>query len=300
MNTFKHMMYWLLFLMLPAAASQAETQHAAISTEQAKISKPDYAKEQRWAEQVVDFLIDGEPVWLKADQHKFLGIYTEAVTETPHGAVILIHGGGVHPDWQQVIKPLRTRLPKRGWATLSLQMPVLANRADEHDYVPLFKFVPARIDAAVKFLQQQNIKRIVLVGHSLGAAMASNYLATSHNKDINAFVGIGMNGSQQPKVYLPLDNVASLLQIKVPVLDIYGQYTNEQVLGSRYRRAFALESVGNTHSRQVFVRKADHFYEGYEQELIDKMYQWMEQTLIPANTADQRKDETSVQASSMK
>lgn len=300
MNTIKHMTCWLLFLMLPAAASQAEPQPASMSSAHAQISTPDYAKEQRWAEQVVDFLIDGEPVWLKADQHKFLGIYTEATTETTHGAVILIHGGGVHPDWQKVIKPLRTRLPKRGWATLSIQMPVLANRADEHDYVPLFKYVPARIHAAEKFLQQHNINRIVLAGHSLGASMASHYLATSHNKDIDAFIGIGMNGSPQPKEYLVLDNVASLLQIKVPVLDIYGQYTNEQVLGSRYRRAFALQSVGNSQSHQVFVRKADHFYEGYEQELIDKMYQWMEQTLIPANTADQMKDDTSIKTTSRK
>jgi pimeloyl-ACP methyl ester carboxylesterase len=166
-------------------------------------------------------------------------------------------------------------------------MPVLANRADEHEYVPLFKYVPGRINAAVNFLQQHNINRIVLAGHSLGASMASYYLATSKNRGINAFIGIGMNGSQQPKEYLVLDNVASLLQIKVPVLDVYGQYTNEAVLGSKYRRAFALDSVGNTNSKQIFIRKADHFYEGYEQELIDNMYQWMEDTLIAANTAKQ-------------
>jgi pimeloyl-ACP methyl ester carboxylesterase len=300
MNTIKHVTYWLFLLTFPFAASLADTQDSTIASLQAQFAKPDYAKEQRWAGQVVDFIIDGEPVWLEADQHKFLGIYTEATTPKVHGAVILVHGGGVHPDWQQVIKPLRTTLPNKGWATLSIQMPVLANRAVEREYVPLFRYVPGRIDAAVKFLQQHNIKRIVLAGHSLGASMASYYMATSANQDIDAFIGIGMDGSQQPKEYRVLDNVASLLQIKVPVLDVYGQYTNETVLGSKYRRAFALNSVGNKYSKQIFIRKADHFYEGYEQELIDKMYHWMEDTLVAANAGKQATDKTILQTSNMK
>ena len=274
MNMIKHITCALLFLTLPVTITQAGAQDS-----------PNYAKEKRWAKQIVDFIIDGETIWLSADQHQFLGIYTEANTKITHGAVILVHGGGVHPDWEQVIKPLRTSLPANGWATLAIQMPVLANQADERDYVPLFKYVPARIHAAVEYLQSKNIDRIVLAGHSLGASMASHYLATSQDQQIKAFIGIGMNGSQQPKEYLVLDSVASLLQIKVPVLDIYGQYTNEQVLGSRYRRAFALDSIGNTRSRQIFIRKADHFYEGYEQQLNDQISQWLDQTFSSSTTA---------------
>ena len=90
----------------------------------------DVEKEARWAEQIVDFLIDGEAVWLDADGHEFLGIYTEADEESSK-AIIVVHGTGVHPDWAQVVKPIRVDMASRGWNTLSIQMPILRGlRAD--------------------------------------------------------------------------------------------------------------------------------------------------------------------------
>ncbi|WP_201341171.1 hypothetical protein [Abyssogena phaseoliformis symbiont] len=41
---------------------------------------PDYAKETRWAAQVEDALMDGDSVWLSANNHEFLSIFiTECV-----------------------------------------------------------------------------------------------------------------------------------------------------------------------------------------------------------------------------
>ena len=91
----------------------------------------DVEKERRWADQIVDALIDGEAVWLRAGEHDFLGIYTEAEDADSKHSAIILHGVGVHPDWQQVVYPLRARLPALGWRTLSLQMPVLPNDAKE-------------------------------------------------------------------------------------------------------------------------------------------------------------------------
>jgi hypothetical protein len=34
----------------------------------------DVEKERRWADQIVDSLIDGDAVWLSAGDHEFLGI----------------------------------------------------------------------------------------------------------------------------------------------------------------------------------------------------------------------------------
>ncbi len=42
---------------------------------------------------------------------------------------LLAHGIGIHPNWEQVIQPLRVALSEQGWNTLSIQMPVLANEA---------------------------------------------------------------------------------------------------------------------------------------------------------------------------
>ncbi len=260
MNRFTQTMLVFLFLMTSVISVQAT----------------DRAKEQRWANQIVDFLIDGEPQWLEADGQKFLSIYTPVAMKNPEGAVVLLHGRGLHPDWPQVIQPLRSRLPDKGWATLSLQMPVLVNEAEDKDYIPLFDEVPARIQAGLDFLSQRNIKNIVLIGHSLGTNMATDYLAKYHDPRIKAFVGIGMTANPQPDDYRVLDNVIALLQIKVPVLDIYGSQTIQPILDSVDRRAYVVYHTGNDYSRQIKLEGANHFFQGYEDILINTITTWME------------------------
>ena len=95
----------------------------------------DTAKESRWAEQVIDGLLDGDEVWLIDDSgHEFLGILTEGDRSSGR-AVVLLHGIGVHPNWPDVIYPLRAGLLEQNITTLSLQMPILENEADEREYV---------------------------------------------------------------------------------------------------------------------------------------------------------------------
>ena len=221
---------------------------------------------------------------MEADGQKFLGIYTPVSDGNPLGAVILLHGQGAHPDWPQVIQPLRTKLPSQGWATLSLQMPILENNASDEDYVPLFKEVPARITAGITFLSERHINNIVLIGHSLGANMATVYLANNHDPRVKGVVGIGMNGKQQPAEYQPLDNVASLLGINLPVLDIYGSQTEAAILQSVDRRAFAVYHTGNEYSRQIMIKGANHFFQGHEAEMVQSIANWMVDSIDIAQT----------------
>jgi len=257
-----------------------------IATNAITVHASDLAKEQRWANQIVEFLLDGEPQWLEADGQRFLSIYTPSVQDKPAGAVVLVHGRGTHPDWPQVIHPLRTGLPKQGWVTLSLQMPVLGSELEDRDYVPLFDEVPARIQAALDFLSDRGLNNVVLIGHSLGTNMATHYLATHPDPRIKAFVGIGMSGSRQPAEYQVLDNVGSLLQMKVPVLDIYGSETIQPVLASVNRRAYVVYHTGHNHSSQIELKGADHFFQGYENELIGAVTTWMEPYAIPEPTSN--------------
>jgi len=244
------------------------------------VQATDSAKEERWANQVTDFLLDGDPEWLEVNGKKFLSIYTPAATDKTAGAVILLHGRGVHPDWPQVIQPLRTQLPDKGWATLSLQMPVLYNDAYDRDYVPLFDEVPGRIKAALDFLSQQNINNIVLMGHSLGATMATDYLTKHRETRIKAFVGIGMKAMKQTVEYRVLDNAESLQKIKLPVLDVYGSKTIEEVLYSADRRAHVINRSGHVKSRQIKLEGTGHFFQGYEDKLLENIVLWMNQTTV--------------------
>jgi pimeloyl-ACP methyl ester carboxylesterase len=252
MKTFSKIL--IVFVMFTAAAAQAS----------------DLAKEKRWANQVVDAILDGEAVWLDDGSNKFLGIYTEATDESDH-SVIVMHGTGIHPDWQQVVQPLRVGLTEHGWNTLSIQMPVLANDAEYPEYAPLYDEVAPRIDAAIKYLKEHGTKDIVLIGHSQGAAMAAYYLSTSKQK-IRGFVAIGMaTFADDPR----MNSILSLRKIHVPVLDLYGSEDREVVMKSVDDRKASAMQAGNKDYTQLRVTGANHFFDGHEKELVKSVSNWL-------------------------
>jgi len=235
----------------------------------------DILKEQRWASQLTDQLVIGEPVRLQAGAREIFAIYTPAATAERRGGVILLHGMGAHPDWPEVIAPLRQSLPESGWATLSIQMPILDNEAEIARYIPLFPEGYERINAAIAYLQAQGIHNIVLVAHSLGAAMGSAYLAAGspESKNVRAFVGIGMNQYADPAA--PIHTPASLAKITAPVLDLYGELDNEGVRASAQARAAAAKTAGNKAYLQVEMPGADHFFRGLDTGLVSRVGSWL-------------------------
>jgi pimeloyl-ACP methyl ester carboxylesterase len=149
----------------------------------------------------------------------------------------------VHPD-HGVIGSLRVALSDMGFATLSIQMPVLPADAPAEDYVPLFPAAAARIAAAAEWLKGRGARNMVLASHSLGSWMSQYYLERAGNPPFAAWVCMGRGG---PVPALPL-----------PVLDVYGEKDNPAVLKSAAARRA---------SRQVVIAGADHFYTGEEEEL---------------------------------
>ena len=232
----------------------------------------DVDKEKRWADQIIDFLIDGEEVWLNDNGHEFLGIYTESEEESQRG-IIVVHGTGVHPDWEQVIKPVRVEMPAYGWNTLSIQMPILANEAEYEDYVAVYPEVPGRFNAAIAQLKDWGVDDIVIVAHSQGATMSS-YFLSRNDHPIKALVAIGMGAAQKDS---HLNSAESLKTINIPVLDIYGSDDLESVL-----QTVKLRQQGAAHNKnykQVVTEGADHFYEGYEEQLIGSINTWLQEQL---------------------
>jgi alpha/beta superfamily hydrolase len=230
----------------------------------------DLAKEKRWADQVVDAIIDGDAVWLNDGKHEFLGIYTEAAEDKERAAIIM-HGTGIHPNWEQIIQPLRVGLTEHGWHTLSIQMPVLDNEASHADYAPLYDEVPSRIDAAIKYLHANGIKNIVLIGHSQGSAMGAYYLS-KHHDDVKAFVAIGMPGDA---VDSRMNTLVSLKTISIPVLDLYGSEDLESVLMSDRERMATAKSAGNKNYTQEKVDGANHFFDDKNEALLENVSKWL-------------------------
>jgi predicted esterase len=231
----------------------------------------DLAKEKRWADQVVDAILDGNAVWLNDGTSEFLGIYTPA-EEDKNRTAIIMHGTGIHPDWQQVIQPLRVGLTEHNWNTLSIQMPILPNEAEYPEYAPLYDEVAPRINAAIKWLQDNGSDNIVLIGHSQGAAMAAYYLSTTQ-QDVDGFVAIGMASyADDPR----MNSIKALEKINVPVLDLSGDADLELVLNSSGARAESAKKAGNKNYTQVQISGSNHFFDGKEDELVESVAGWLD------------------------
>jgi pimeloyl-ACP methyl ester carboxylesterase len=234
----------------------------------------DLAREKRLADEIVDMIIEGEPVWLNASNHSFLSIFTPTTQRHPRGAAIILHGRGMHPDWADVVAPLRTGLPASGWHTLSLQLPVLEKEHKYNDYVPLFAEADPRISAAVAYLRDTGVKHIVLIAHSCGAHMAMHWVARHGDKDIHAYIGIGMGATDYGQ---PMKEPFPLAKMHVPVLDIYGSADYRQVLNMAPERLDAMLKAGNPQSRQIVIPGTDHYFHEHNGELVKAVAEWLGQ-----------------------
>ena len=239
----------------------------------APLAAQDLDRERRLADEIVDSIMDGDAVTLHAGQVDFLSIYTESETLPARGAAIILHGRGFHPDWPEVVRPLRTALPEYGWHTLSVQMPVLEKSAKYYDYVPIFPAAFPRIKAAMEFLRTQGVKRIVVIAHSCSVHMSMAYMEAFGDGEIDAFVGIGMGATDYGQ---PMKKPFPLESMTVPVLDVFGSEDFPAVLRKAPERAAAAGVAGNDLSAQVMVDGADHYFRGKDDELIAVVSAWLE------------------------
>jgi pimeloyl-ACP methyl ester carboxylesterase len=224
---------------------------------------PDYAREQRIADEVAFAVVSGDPVRLEGeDGRSFLGLFTRA--PGAKAGVVLVHGSGVNPDWG-LIGEMRAKLVDAGYSTLSIQMPVLAAEARPEDYVALFPIAALRIRAAVQSMQIKGYKKIALVSHSMGSRMSNEYLLAKHS-GIDAWVAIGM-----PVEFRGAD------RFEFPVFDLYGAKDLTDVLetaGARERAIHALRG-----SRQSAVPETDHYFDDHYAELDEQVKRFLDQVL---------------------
>jgi pimeloyl-ACP methyl ester carboxylesterase len=236
----------------------------------------DLEKEKRWADQIVDALIEGEAVWLPIDRHEVLAIFTEAEEPDSRLAAIIVHGIGVHPNWQRVVNPLRTGLPPRGWNTLSSQMPILPNEADPGEYAAIVDEVGPRVDAGIAFLRERGFDKVVIVGHSLGSTMAACDLATGDH-GVAGFVAIGMpdgipNSTTQ--------NVGMVPKITAPMLDLYGSDDFPDVLAAVAQRGKVKSAGSGGPYWSKSVEGAKHFFDGKEDALVETLDAWLRASVV--------------------
>jgi hypothetical protein len=216
---------------------------------------PDFAREDRWAKEIVPAIVTGDAVYLDTlSRPHVLALFAEPehFAANTKGAAVIVHGLGVHPDWG-LIGALRTGLVDGGVATLSVQMPVLASDAPPNDYPAIFGAANERLAAAIAFLRARQYDHVVIVSHSLGSAMTDAFLAKPSAPRIDAWVSIGMQGD-----FTALTNE--------PVLDVTAENDLPQVRTSIARRETQLRHDGC--SGHVTIAGADHFMDRHYRDLL--------------------------------
>jgi len=233
----------------------------------------DLAKEQRIREQVADYVVNGDAIFLNTGTHEFLSIYMPAQEQPARGTIIVIHGRGLHPNWPKLVFPLRTGLTEHDWNTLSIQMPVLDNESSFYDYLDILPEAHPRINAAVEFIKQRNQKNIVLLAHSCGVYMAVDWLHANPDAGIRAFIGVGMGPTDYGQ---PMPKAFPLQDIKIPILDIRGENDYPAVQRNAPRRWKNIQLAANPKSQQWVVEKADHYFNDREEALLDEITEWLD------------------------
>jgi pimeloyl-ACP methyl ester carboxylesterase len=271
----------------------------------------DISPEKRWSDLLEKHITRGRAVWLEtAKQRKVFAIYTADRTGKHNGTVIVLHDMGQHPDWPDVVRPLREKLPDHGWSTLSVQMPVLGRDAPIAKYGPLFDDVAPRLNAAITYLKGRQAGTIALAGYGVGAAMGAAYLAANPSSGVQTFIAVGMGvlKGMDPR----LDTTTSLEKLNLPVLDIFGSRDFVWVARTASARADAArtagaraqqprdlspgrhpaaaespstEASGHLSYRQMPITGADHYFTGLSDTLVRRITGWLNKNKPPPTVA---------------
>jgi alpha-beta hydrolase superfamily lysophospholipase len=231
---------------------------------------PSFAGDRLRERDYATLLQSRESVWLASGEHSFLALWREAEKSGLQQAAILLHDAGEHPD-SPLIHELRALLPQHGWATLALQMPLREAGATREEYYALFDEALQRITVALQHLQaQKQMQRVVLIGHGLGAMMAT-YAMHRQPDTAQALVTISLplTTGTEPQALMG----DFIQKLAVPFLDVYAEFDGADVVDSaRDRRLLAKD---NALYRQVRLDGENHAYQVDPALLGKRVYSWL-------------------------
>jgi dienelactone hydrolase len=156
----------------------------------------------------------------------------------------------------------------KGFHTLSLQMPVLSS-TKYLDYARTFPDAFRAIQAAIDYLtSEKGVKRIYLMGYSMGARMTTAFIVERPTPLIVGYIGVGLlEGGGTP-----LDANQNLSSIRLPVVDIFADKTPLDLKSAENRRSMVSDTF-----KQVRISGADHSFRGYDDQLVQTVIEWLKE-----------------------
>lgn len=234
---------------------------------------------------------------LEAEGEEFLALAKQDATGDPQGCIILLHADHGHPDWPQVIAPLRQKMPQHSWCTVAIEIPDIGGRAtpvqtpetavvstqspaEGEVLLPNEETIFARIDAAIDWTREQGYQQEVILGYRTGAAYALRY-ANQRELFDQALVMI------EPRALEDLSEYAFAQQIKtlsLPVLDYYFNRSARDQRFAQWRQAAAHQRSNKLNAyRQIDALPDARYDPAGNKRLVQRVWGFLKQ-----NTTQQR------------
>jgi hypothetical protein len=213
----------------------------------------DYAREKRWADEILPAVVVGDPVYLqqtrgKNASHRFLGLFADAPARRPRSCSRM--AWACTPITVSSVPCASSSMTRASRPSPSRCRSPDPKQRSRTTTPVVFDEAAHRIDVAARWLQAKGYRQIVLLSHSMGAWMANEYLINVDAPPYAAWICIGVTG-----------RIVSPSSVKVPTLDLYGENDLEPTRRAAPLRRM-MKMVMASGSEQVEVPGADHYFAG--------------------------------------
>lgn len=197
-------------------------------------------------------------------------VYLDGKTDV---GVVLLHGHGGTADGNVVGPLMRMFNAEFGFHTLSLDLPQVTGMSPGPQlaaaYAPRYPEVERRIEQGIDYLvREKHVKTVYLVGFSVGTRMMTAYLAKHPGQTVAGYVSVSTScGGPEP-----MDSNDNLTRVEVPVLDIYGTGSPNDVSCAAGRKDMAAMM---DRYKTAQVAGAPHNFRGYESQLSARVAEWV-------------------------
>ena len=278
--------------------------HATANTDAAKKMAETVMKDKKIMpqmsneESLATILPQEEVTWLTGESGKFLALKRDYLAAKHRGVAIFVSDLSAPINYSLDIEPLRTTINNYGFSSITINAPSLElfkaaseekteEKASEDtkgdmagpamtsavNATPYTKALIDRINSAHKMAAAES-KNIILVAQGRQVAYLSNALIQQHLRPLNAVVVIDANSAlydNQPQMYpATIEQLSKqLVQIKMPLLDIYHLSNSEIDVQMKMRKRLSLKTKKTSYRQHLKPTYSE------EKTLAKVVYGWL-------------------------
>ncbi|MBL4826899.1 MAG: DUF3530 family protein, partial [Spongiibacteraceae bacterium] len=219
-----------------------------------------------------------EKAWLTVVNKPLLALYLSETSGKAHGGVLIAPQVTQYPSSRGIINSLRHTLADHHWHTLTLDLTSTIHSDGSMDEDRAQK----AITAGIKYLNQQGVYNIAILGEGIGAAHALHFVATlpeasKNSSEIQQIRALIMINAQNKIPNSTTNTLKAFEKVKLPILDAYSgsDFHSQQQAKQRKNAGRHL----NRFHQQVRLPQTALFQTGYENRITKRIRGWLDKNV---------------------